>query len=238
MSVEEVAVGEDVRTRRCRRCDVEINAASARCPFCGLRQFKRQPILGWRGAIVCLVAVAAAVALTREIVLSRGGAVRFTSYRDANLSALVPWGYHDLNLASPHGSALAGWANPSDTDDNETVRATLGTNASPISRVAAQASALRNVRGAAVGFRGTIVLPGGLSVPVVEWTRYGNSHAMVAFVGCNRTIALTVMISATSRSRLDQLLQALPQGANAICTGPAFSGRDRADVAIPLALPS
>jgi hypothetical protein len=61
---------------------------------------------------------------------------------------------------------------------------------------------------------------------------------MVAFDGCGRSIALTVTISATTGAHLDQLLLALPQGANAICTGPAFSGRDRADVAIPLALPS
>lgn len=237
MSVEELAEPE-VRTRRCRRCDVEINAASARCPYCGSRQFKRQPILGWRGAIVCLVLVAAAAIVTREIVLAQGGAVRYTSYRDGDLAALVPWGYHDLNLAAPHGTALAGWADPTDSANSEIVRATVPTGGTPQARVAAQASALRNVPGAAVGFRGTIVFPGGLVVPVVEWTRYGNSHAMVAFDACGRSIAVTVTISATTGPHLDQLLLALPQGANAICTGPAFSGRDRADVAIPLALPS
>ena len=41
---------EAPRTRTCRRCAVEINAASARCPYCGARQLKHQPILGWRGA--------------------------------------------------------------------------------------------------------------------------------------------------------------------------------------------
>jgi RNA polymerase subunit RPABC4/transcription elongation factor Spt4 len=238
VSVEELTEGAEVRTRRCRRCDVEINAASARCPYCGLRQFKRQPILGWRGAIVCILLVAGAVVATRAIVLASGGATRYTSYRDGNLAALVPWGYHDLNLAAPHGTALAGWADPVDPADSETVRASVPVGGTPQSRIDAQASTLRNVRGAAVGFRGTIVLPGGLAVPVVEWTRYGNSHAMVAFDACGRTIGLTVSMSASSRERLDQLLLALPQGANAICTGPAYSDRDRADAAIPLALPS
>ena len=35
VSVEELARARGPRTRRCRRCDVEINAASARCPYCG-----------------------------------------------------------------------------------------------------------------------------------------------------------------------------------------------------------
>ena len=69
MSVEEL-IAQEPRTRPCRRCAVEINAASARCPFCGARQFKRQPILGWWGALVCLILVAAAVVVTRQIVIA------------------------------------------------------------------------------------------------------------------------------------------------------------------------
>ena len=86
-------VEEQPRTRHCRRCDVEINAASARCPYCGARQYRRQPILGWRGALVCLVAVAAAVIITRQIVETHHSPASYSYYRSSDLALLVPEGY-------------------------------------------------------------------------------------------------------------------------------------------------
>jgi hypothetical protein len=237
MSVEDLIVQEP-RTRPCRRCAVEINAASARCPFCGARQHKRQPILGWSGALVCLILVAAAVVVTREIVIARGH--YFASFRGSNLAALVPTGYENLNLPAPHGTALAGWADPGEPQDAETVQATIPAGASPQARLLALAAKLRNTPGVAVSYRGpvNIVFPGGLVVPELEYTTHLGPTAVFTFDACTHTIAVTVTISDTSTPSLDGLSAVLPQAANALCSGPAFSNQDRADVAIPLTLPS
>src|SRR3974390_28114 len=97
-------------TRRCRRCDIEINAASARCPYCGARQYRRQPILGWRGALVCVAAVAAAVSRPRQIVESHPPPSSYISYRGGSITALAPSDYQNMYLAGPHGTALLGFA--------------------------------------------------------------------------------------------------------------------------------
>ncbi len=224
--------------RPCRRCAVEINAASARCPFCGARQVKRQPILGWWGALVCLVLVAAAVVVTREVVIARPHHY-FAFFRGSNLAALVPAGFQDLNLSAPHGTALVGWADPAEPQDAETVQATLPAGASPHARMLALAAKLRNSPGVAVGYRGPvdIVFPGGLVVPELEYTTHLGPTAVFSFDACAHTIAVTVTISSTSRRTLDLLSGVLPQAANALCHGPAFSNQDRADAAIPLTLP-
>lgn len=237
MSVEE-PIAQEPRTRPCRRCAVEINAASARCPFCGARQLKRQPILGRWGALVCLILVAAAVVVTREIVIARPHH-SFAFFRGSNLAALVPTGYEDLDLTAPHGSAAVGWADPNEPQDSETVQATLPASASPQAQLLALAAKLRNTPGVAISYRGpvNVVFPGGLVVPELEYTTHLGPTAVFAFDACSRTIAVTVTISDTSRPSLDSLSAVLPQSANALCIGPAFSNQDRADAAIPLALP-
>jgi hypothetical protein len=238
MSVDELSA-EELRTRPCRRCAVEINAASARCPFCGARQFKRQPVFTRVGGLLCLLLVAAAVLVTRQLV-SSGPHSYFAFFRGSNLVALVPAGYKDLDLAAPHGTALAGWADPNQAQDTETVQATIPASASPQARLLALAAKLRNTPGVAVSARGPIdvIFPGGLVVPELEYTTHLGPTAVFAFDACSRTIAITVTISNTSRDRLDSQSGVLPQAANALCHGPAFSNQDRADVAIPLTLPS
>jgi hypothetical protein len=236
MSAEPIA--EDPRTRPCRRCAVEINAASARCPFCGARQLKRQPILGRWGALVCLILVAAAVVVTRQIVIARPHHY-FAFFRGSNLAALVPTGYEDLNLPAPHGTALIGWADPNQPQDSETVKAVLPASASPQSRLLALAATLRDTPGVALSYRGpvNVIFPGGLVVPELEYTTHLGPTAVFTFDACTHTVAVTVTISDTSRPGLDSLSAVLPQAANALCNGPAFSNQDRADVAIPLTLP-
>ncbi len=238
MSVEDLTAQEP-RTRPCRRCAVEINAASARCPFCGARQHKRQPILGLWGALVCLILVAAAVVVTRQVVIARPHHY-FAFFRGSNLAALVPAGYQDLDLTAPHGTALVGWADANEPQDSETVQATLPASASPQARMLALAAKLRDTPGVAISFRGpvNILFPGGLVVPELEYTTHLGPTAVFAFDACSQTIAVTVTISDTSRVTLDSLSAVLPQSANALCHGPAFSNKDRADVAIPLTLPS
>jgi len=237
MSVEE-PIAHKPQTRPCRRCAVEINAASARCPFCGARQLKRQPILGWWGALVCLILVAAAVVVTRQIVIARPHHY-FAFFRGSNLSALVPTGYQDLDLTAPHGTALIGWADPNQPQDSETVQAVLPASASPQARLLALAATLRNTPGVALSYRGSvnIIFPGGLVVPELEYTTHLGPTAVFSFDACTHTIAVTVTISDTSRPGLDSLSAVLPQSANALCNGPSFSNQDRADAAIPLTLP-
>jgi len=232
-------VEEQPATRHCRRCDVAINAASARCPYCGARQYRRQPILGWRGALVCLVAIAAAVLVTRQIVEAHPSPASFSYYRSSDVALLVPAGYGNLYLAAPHGTALVSFASPSQPGDSVTIKATAGAPGTPVSRLRALARQLRNTPGVALSYRGvtSIVLPGGLHIPSLYYTLDGNDLAVFGFDSCRHTIGVTITLSTTTRRLLAQLSAVVPQSANAICDGPRFSIQDRADVAIPLALP-
>jgi hypothetical protein len=233
-------VEQQPSTRHCRRCDVEINAASARCPFCGARQYRRAPILGWRGALVCLVAVAAAVIVTRQVVESHDSPASYDYYRSSNIAVLVPQGYRDLFLAAPHGTAIAGFASSAHTRDTETVKAALPARGTPASRLAALARRLRDTPGVALSFLGvtSVVFPGGLRVPSLYFTYNGAANAVFTFDACRHTIAVTISLTAAKRRLLSDLSAVVPQSANAICDGPDFSAQDRADTAIPLALPS
>ena len=236
MSIDEL-ISDEPRTRPCRVCAVEINAGSARCPYCGARQFKRQPILGWRGALVCLILVAAAVLVTRAITQRSHSSVSYAAYRSADLAALVPAGYKDLFLSGPHGTALVGWRDPANVSNTETVRATRPATGTPNSRTAALAGRLRSDPGVALGYHGRVVFPGGQIASELEYTNGPHLDAAVfAFDACNRTIAVTVTITTTRQTLLNELQEVIPQSANAICDGPDFSGRDPSNPSIPLSL--
>jgi DNA-directed RNA polymerase subunit RPC12/RpoP len=236
MSTEEQPI-EAPYTRRCRTCSVEINAASARCPYCGARQFKHQPVIGARGLLVCLVAVAIAVFVTRTVVDAANDGLRYVSYRSADLAALVPSGYRDLLLTGPHGTAIAGWVDPANAVDAETVQATQPAVRSPHVRTLRLATTLSNTPGVARGYLGTVMFPGGQPAWELEYTLDHDTYAVFAFDACNQSIALTVTISSSSERTLGDLSLVLPENAKPICDGPAFSNRDRADPAVPLALP-
>jgi len=229
---------ETPRTRPCRRCDIEINAASARCPFCGARQFRRQPILGWRGLLICLVLVAAAVYATRAIVLS-GRPVSYLAYRSGDLVALVPSTYGDLFPTAPHGTAIGEWADPSQPQDTETVTATVPAAATPQSRIRALARSLARQPGVQVAATGpvTIHFAGGLAVPTLLYRMDAADYETFDFDSCNHSVAVTVTLSAATAGLLQSLSLVLPQSANAICDGPDFSNQDRADTSVDLSLP-
>jgi RNA polymerase subunit RPABC4/transcription elongation factor Spt4 len=236
MSTEQEAI-EAPRTRTCRTCSVEINAASARCPYCGSRQFKHQPLIGWSGLLACLIAVAVAVFVTRAVVQAANSGLRYVSYRSADLTALVPSGYQDLLLASQHGTAIAGFAKPTDVTEMETVKAKLHASGSPRSRMLALAATLRNTVGVARGYLGPVTFPGGQIAWALEYTLDHTAWAVFTFDGCNRAIAVTVTLSSRSEHQLSALSLVLPESAKPICDGPAYSNRDRADPAVPLSLP-
>jgi RNA polymerase subunit RPABC4/transcription elongation factor Spt4 len=236
MSIEDLTV-EAPPTRHCRVCSVEINAATARCPYCGARQFKRQPILGWRGLLICLVAVAIAVLVTRAVVNAANDQLRYVPYRSSDLAALVPVGYSDLLASGPHGTAVASFQSSSDSVDTETVRATMPAVGTPHSRTVALSTKLSHEVGVAQGYLGPVVFPGGQTAYALEYTFDNGSYAVFAFDACNHKIAVTLTLANSRESVLGDLSKVVPQSANPICDGPAFSNRSRADTAIPLSLP-
>jgi len=233
MTVEELPV-QAPRTRNCRACSVEINAASARCPYCGARQFKHQPILGWRGLLICLVVAAAAVLVTRAVVESSNPDVQFQFYRSPDLSLLVPASYQDEFLTAPHDTAIAGFSDPAHPADTEVVQATTPDRGTPRSRILALNATLRNEVGVARGYIGPVVFPGGQGAWEILYTLDRVAYAVFSFDSCGGAIAVTVTLSNSSERTLASQQQALPQAAGPICNGPAFSRRDRADAAVPL----
>jgi RNA polymerase subunit RPABC4/transcription elongation factor Spt4 len=223
------------RTRTCRVCSVEINAASARCPYCRARQFKHQPVLGWRGLLILLVALAAAVLITRAVIDAENAGLHFDSYDSSNLSAFVPTGWQNQILVGPHGTAIVGYANPSSAADTETVTATLGATGTPHARLLALYGKLGNEPGVARGYHGAVTLPG----DEVEWTVYYTLdrafYAAFLFDACNGSVGMNVTVSASSATELQVLTTVLPGSAEPKCDGPDFSARDRADTSVPLA---
>jgi RNA polymerase subunit RPABC4/transcription elongation factor Spt4 len=235
MSTQEQTV-EAPRTRICHNCSVEIHAASANCPYCGARQFRHRPILNWRGLLVCLAAVAVAVLVTRIIVDASNSGLRYVLYRSSDLSALEPTGYNDELLAGPHGTAIAGFVNPSQTADSELIQATKPVGGTPHSRAQALAVKLRNTPGVAMGLLYSVALPG--EGPGSAWELLykleGADYAVFEFDACSQTVGVAVTLSAANISLLDELELVLPQAAQPICDGPDFSNRDRADTSVPL----
>jgi len=244
MSVEELETGtgaaeqEEVappRTRRCRVCSVEINAASARCPYCGTRQFKHQPLLGWRGLIVLVIAVAAAVLITRAIINAENNSLHYDSYDSVNLAAFVPSGWTNLLLSGPHGTAVAGYVDPASAADTDTVRATLDPTGTPRSRMLALYDSLGSEAGVARGYHSSVTLPGDDTQWTVYYTLQGAFYAVFFSNACNGSVGLSVMLSSASATRLAEYALTLPWTAEPHCDGPAFSGRDGADTSVPLA---
>lgn len=240
MSVEELAQGEAgaeeqlaPRTRVCRICSVEINAASARCPYCGARQFKHQPILGWRGVLICLIVAAAAVLVTRGVEGSRR--TTFAPYLGANLALLLPPGYQTLNATSQHGTAAASFADAGNASNSELVVAAVGESGTPRSRMEVLERTLAHTPGVVRGSLFRVVFPGGMVAYEVPYTENHVAFAVFAFNACSGAIGVRVTLSASRTSTLDAMSLVLPQNAQPRCDGPAFSNRDRGDTSVPLA---
>lgn len=236
MSIDELT---DVapRTRNCRACSVEINAASARCPYCGARQFKRQPILGWRGMLICLVAVGLAVFLTRLIVESKKSGLQYTVYASSNLAAVIPAGYVDQALAAPHGTAVIGYADPATPSNEVIISASTPDGGTPHERTLALSRRLANEPGVARGQLAHILFPGGQDAWEQLYTLDKVAYAVIAFDSCSERIGITVTLSSPSLTLLGEFEEAVPRSAAPICDGPNFSARDRVDPAVPLTVP-
>ena len=177
--------------RHCRRCDVEINAASARCPYCGARQLRRQPILGWRGAIVCLVLVAAAV--DRD---AAGGRVASVADDLQLLPQRRPRGARPRRVPRPlprftarHGTV--GFASRAHPGDREMVRATVPAAGTPARALDGLYKLLRKTPGVASGSAGSRRSSSRAgSVPELLYTKFGDDYAVFGFDACSHTIAV------------------------------------------------
>jgi hypothetical protein len=180
------------------------------------------------------VLAGAVVGLVVGLVLA-GGSRGLATYRSADLWALVPSGWKDAGLVAPYGTGLAGWFKASNPTDSIVVRATAPAGPSPQARAFARARAL----GAKTrSYVYEIQWPGGRSAWVVLYTHDAVHTALFEFNACSPAIAMTVTIDASTSGTLAGYENTLPQGAEPVCDAAEFTSPDRADIALPLHLPS
>ena len=181
---------------------------------------------------VALLGAAAGIAIGLIVAASHGG---LAAYRGSDLWAIVPGGWKDENLVTPYGSAAVGWFDLNDPSDSITVRATLPAGGSPEARAFARARALGKATRSWVY---EIQWPGGRTAWEVLYTDHNVHTALFEFDACSQPIAMTVTLDASSSGKLAGEENTLPQGAEPVCDSAAFSSPDRADIAVPLHLPS
>ena len=114
------------------------------------------------------------------------------------------------------------------------MQAVAPARASAASRAAARYAQLRGLAGFVGNAPVGVSFPGGRAAVLLEYSLAGEAHALFEFSACTPSIAMSVSLTASSFRTLDQLAVVLPQNAEPICDGPSFTGRDRADPAIPL----
>lgn len=198
----------------------------------------QEPGRGSRRGIATIVLLAVAFIVGFIVAPGGPGGLALTSYHDQNLWALVPVGWKNEGLVAPFGTAKAGWVDTADPQDSETIQATLPAARAPQARASARADALRSVRGYEQGYLGQLTLAGGRQVWLLQYSLSGTDTAVFEFDACAPAIAMTVTVDASSAAALSREDDALAEGAEPVCDGPDFSDRDRADLALPLTLPS
>jgi hypothetical protein len=191
-----------------------------------------------RGATIAILAIIAAF-LVGYLIAPRGhGGLVIANDRDQNLWALVPTGWKSDGLVEPYGTALARWLAVTDPRASETVLATRSLRAAPRQRASARASQLRPLRGYSQTYLGPVAFAGGRIIWLLQYSLGGTYTAVFEFDACRPAIAMTVTLDAPSAGSLLSEENSLPEGAEPVCDGPAFTSPDRADLALPLHLPS
>lgn len=160
------------------------------------------------------------------------------SVDDGNISLLVPAGWKTEGLVAPHGTAISGWFDAGNPENQEIVQASDPERSSPQARIRALAAQLAHRSGYTPGYLGTVVFPGGRRAWTLLYALKGAAFAVFDYDVCGPPIAMTVTLSASSAGKLRDNAAVLPQSAFAICNGTAFTSPDRADLAIPLSLPA
>jgi hypothetical protein len=182
-----------------------------------------------------VAALGVALGVAIGLIFASGGGGGLATYRSPSLWALVPAGWKDLKRVAPYGTALASWVDLDNPANAISVRATAPAGASPRVRAFARA---RGLGSATRSYVYEVSWPGGRSAWEVLYTDGDVHTALFEFDACSPAIAMTVTLNASSSSRLFDMEQTLPQSAEPVCDGTAFTSPDRADVAIPLHLPA
>jgi hypothetical protein len=191
-----------------------------------------------RGGAIAILAVVVAF-VVGFLVAPRGhGGLVLETDRGGNLWALVPTGWKDAGLVAPYGSDLDSWFDPGDLQSSETVLAQRPASGSPSQRAAARAAVLRPLKGYVQTYLGPLTFAGGRIVWLLQYSLSGTYTGAFYFDACTPATAVTVTIDAPSASKLSSEENALPEGAEPVCNGSAFTSPDRANLAIPLHLPS
>jgi hypothetical protein len=211
---------------------VDPQAESAEQPAAG----ERRALMSRRGAT--LTAVLVVLALILGLLLAPGGPGGFTviHYTDSDLSLLVPAGWQDENLASPFGTAISGWRDAGGRHESEVVEATRPAGLSPQARV--QQLERRLQLPAKSFYLGTVAFPGRAPAWALLYSQFGHAYAVFEFDACPVATAVTVTLTARGTSVPGDLQQTLAPAAEPVCDSSAFTSPDRADLAIPLRLPS
>jgi hypothetical protein len=204
-------------------------------PTTAAAERERPPSSG-RGAAIAILAVIGAF-LVGYLIAPRGhGGLVVENDRDQNLWALVPTGWKNEDLVAPYGTALDGWLAVTNPRASETVLATRPSRTAPQGRARARAAQLRPLDGYSQTYLGPVVFAGGRAVWLLQYSLGGTFTAVFEFNACAPAIAVT--LDAPSSAALLSEENSLPEGAEPVCDGPAFTSPDRADLAIPLHFPS
>ncbi|HEX2704005.1 MAG TPA: hypothetical protein VHM72_11325, partial [Solirubrobacteraceae bacterium] len=190
-----------------------------------------------RGTAIAILAVFIAFVIGFLIAPRGHGGLVIANDRDQNLWALVPTGWKDQGLVAPYGSGLARWAAVTDARASETVLAMRPSRATPQLRASRRAGQLRPLRGYSQTYLGPVEFAGGRIVWLLQYSLGGTYTAVFEFDACTPAIAMTVTLDAPSAGSLRSEEDSLPEGAEPVCDGPAFTSPDRGDLAIPLHLP-
>jgi hypothetical protein len=191
-----------------------------------------------RGAAIAILAVIVAF-LVGFLIAPRGhGGLVVENDRDQNIWALVPTGWKSEDLAAPYGTALDGWLAVTNTRASETVLATRPARTPPPLRARTRAAQLRPLHGYHQTYLGPVAFAGGRVVWLLQYSLSGTFTAVFEFDACTPAIAVTVTLDAPSLPSLLSEENSLPEGAEPVCDGPAFTSPDRSDLAIPLHFPS
>ena len=188
-------------------------------------------------AVLAAIAVAFFVGF---LVAPRGhGGLVLETDRGRNLWALVPTGWKDSDSVAPYGTELDSWFDPTDPATSETILAVRPARASPQQRAIARAAVLAPLKGYQRSYLGPVTFPGGRAAYLLQYSLGGTYTGVFEFDACQGPpIAVTVTVDAPSASRLSSEENALPEGAEPVCNGDAFTSPDRANLAVPLRLPS
>jgi hypothetical protein len=192
-----------------------------------------------RRTAIAVLAVIAAFILGLLVAGGGHGGLVLETDRGGNLWALVPTGWKDAGIVAPYGTELDTWADPADPRSSETVLAKAPASVAPRARATLRAAQLRPIKGYVQGYLGPVTFAGGRIVWVLQYELSGTYTAVFEFDACSSpTVAVTVTVDAPSAGKLSAEVNALPEGAEPVCNGAAYTSPDRGDLAIPLHLPA